>query len=500
MRCAECGGQSAEVTDCCPRCGASLDWPPSAPSAPEAAAPADEVETAPAEVGGAGELPARVRGAQRHLMLSLAPSLLLYMMGVIVVNATPQHSALHSTAGAGIWIGLCGVFVSVCLVVCAPQFRARQLGWAAIPIVSVGLLTFVPFAWVAIVRRRARDWAVFAVYLAAVAAYAVTFVDSNGSAAAYKSASVMLAGLLVIGSVHALLALSPAAVPVDNGAETMPPLPVRVQAISSRLAYAGSGLALLAGIVGFIAEVIFSVDNSAQGFSSIPVVYVVIMAVAIAALCGINRLVVLGLLQGMCWPAVAYAAADVAGIHADIESSYPGGSLAPYWIGVASDALGAAAAILLVLSWIPAVEWRRASSRPPLSVMLRWSVGLGQIGAWAFLTAELTTNAVAWTLSIALLLTGSVVTWYALNLRASALGGVLVLGWATSIALTFLPWTNSLTVARGCGCVLLVAVMILAVSYTRGPSDTDPSLLPAIRRSDEAPRAIRANDASRRSG
>ena len=48
--------------------------------------------------------------------------------------------------------------------------RARQVGWALVPIVSLTVLAWWPFLVLALIRRWAQDWVVFAAYLAAVAA------------------------------------------------------------------------------------------------------------------------------------------------------------------------------------------------------------------------------------------------------------------------------------------------------------------------------------------
>lgn len=45
--------------------------------------------------------------------------------------------------------------------------RLRQLAWASVPLWSFSLLAFAPFLRLAFLRRRTRDWVVFAAYLAA---------------------------------------------------------------------------------------------------------------------------------------------------------------------------------------------------------------------------------------------------------------------------------------------------------------------------------------------
>ena len=75
-------------------------------------------------------------------------------------------------------------------------------------------------------------------------------------------------------------------------------------------------------------------------------------------------------------------------------------------------------------------------------------------------------------------------TWYALSLRARALGGALVLGWVTTAALalmnnmTEIGWSGMTSVERFCGvleCVLLATVVVLTIFYMRGPPEVDGS-------------------------
>ena len=50
---------------------------------------------------------------------------------------------------------------------------ARQIGWASVPVWSIGFLTPVPFLAYAITHRTRRDWWVCAGYLAATVAMIV---------------------------------------------------------------------------------------------------------------------------------------------------------------------------------------------------------------------------------------------------------------------------------------------------------------------------------------
>ena len=86
-------------------------------------------------------------------------------------------------------------------------------------------------------------------------------------------------------------------------------------------------------------------------------------------------------------------------------------------------------------------------------------------------------------LGIAGVLVVSAVTWYAMSLRARALGGALVLGWVTIAALVTCRWVtwgwhSSATWGVGDVCavlsfVLLAAVVILTIIYIRQPSEPE---------------------------
>jgi hypothetical protein len=251
-----------------------------------------------------------------------------------------------------------------------------------------------------------------------------------------------------------------------EGYETTSPsvsqLPIRRGA-----AFAGAGLALLAGVVGLISQILFySPDNPGVNYFGF-VAFLVPIGVAVAALRRIDRLVIIGLLQGMWWPAVAFVAADVVGSSVDHMYGNTGSVLAADWVLVASDVLGAAAAILLVVSWSSAVGWHRASRLRPLPVMLLCGVGASQIVILIFTFTRQDTNAGFETQGIAGLLVGLGVTWYAVNLRASALGGALVLGWSTVTVLWLMYAMSPWTAIGVLGCVLVAAVMVLALIYMR---------------------------------
>jgi hypothetical protein len=236
------------------------------------------------------------------------------------------------------------------------------------------------------------------------------------------------------------------------------------------VAFAGAGVALLAGIIGFTSQLLFYTPHDPVGNFFGPASYLVPTVVAIAVLLRINRLVMVGLIQGMWWPAVAYVTQDLTDSALGQTGGLTGRFLAAYHVGVVSDALGAGAAILLVVCWSPAVDWHPASRLRPLQVMLLWGVGLSQIAVLIFAVTQREFVAQA----LAELVIGLAVTWYAVNLRASALGGALVLGWSTVVVLGFISAMSPWTAIGVLGCVLMAAVVILAFIYLRGPAHPGP--------------------------
>ena len=259
------------------------------------------------------------------------------------------------------------------------------------------------------------------------------------------------------------VAADPAVGQRAEGARPEPERPIR-----RAMAFAGSGLALLAGVAGLSSQILYYSSYNPGVYYFGLVAFLLPTVVAVVALRRIGQLVIVGLLQGMWWPAVAFVAADVVSSSADHMFGETGRFLAGYWVLVVSDVLGAAAAILLVVSWSPAVGWRRASRLRLLPVVLLCGVGLSQIVVWIFYGTQFK-FAADHVLGIAGLLVGLAVTWYAVNLRASALGGALVLGWSTVTALWLLAGMSPWTAIGVLGCVLLAAVMVLARIYMRLP-------------------------------
>ena len=90
-----------------------------------------------------------------------------------------------------------------------PGRLLRPVLWAAVPVVSVGFLSFAPFLAYAVMQRRPRDWAVFAAYLAATVAMIVALGavgSSSGGSAAAGGFIIVLAGAAAI---HALILFRP---------------------------------------------------------------------------------------------------------------------------------------------------------------------------------------------------------------------------------------------------------------------------------------------------
>jgi DNA uptake protein ComE-like DNA-binding protein len=74
---------------------------------------------------------------------------------------------------------------------------------------SVGLLAFAPFLRLALARRQARDWWVFAAYLAAVAVLIVLLSVSGTSGPASTALGGVIIALVGVASVHTFVAFRP---------------------------------------------------------------------------------------------------------------------------------------------------------------------------------------------------------------------------------------------------------------------------------------------------
>ena len=125
-------------------------------------------------------------------------------------------------------------------------------------------------------------------------------------------------------------------------------------------AFTGTVIALLAGIAGLISQVLLhdSFPSDVNFFVNLAI-FAVPVVVAVIALTQIHRLVIIGFLQGMWWLAVPYLAANIVTI-THIPDSVTGRLLAATLLRFTGYALGVIAAILLMVSWSPAADRRRA--------------------------------------------------------------------------------------------------------------------------------------------
>jgi hypothetical protein len=255
--------------------------------------------------------------------------------------------------------------------------------------------------------------------------------------------------------------------------------------IRRRTAYAGSGIALLAGATALISQILSIQPDTpgATAFFRIAVPAVVIAA-AVAVLVRVNRLVIVGFLQGMVWIGVPFLVWDIA--EASHLSGFNDRARAGYWLGIPADVLAVIAAILLIVAWSPAAARRRPWELRLVPVMLLCGVGLSQIAELIFIVnvfRPAPDRSAYYAEYIVALLVGLAVTWYAVSLRARVLGGALILGWVTITAGSLLAIvTGAWSFISGgnrtwgvLGCVLLALVVILTVIYMRSPSDPGPA-------------------------
>ena len=114
--------------------------------------------------------------------------------------------------------------------------RFRQLAWASVPLWSLGFVAFAPFLYVAVIRRRIRDWAVFAVYLAVVTLFITYFAGPDGGRHP-GAAGGLLVLFMGIAAVHAFIAFRPGSAPAparERHARAGPPAPGTDQRVVDR--------------------------------------------------------------------------------------------------------------------------------------------------------------------------------------------------------------------------------------------------------------------------
>ena len=251
-------------------------------------------------------------------------------------------------------------------------------------------------------------------------------------------------------------------------------------------AFAGTVIALLAGIAGLISRILLHGPfQSGVNFFASLAISAVPVAVAIIALIQINRLTIIGFLQGMWWPAVPYLAAII--VVLPHLSDFTGHLLAGVLLSFTGDTLGVIAAILLMIAWDSAADRRRVPRFRALPVLLLGAVGFSQIAPLIIYVSQgqgsaLYSSLYDYILGSAGVLVGLAVTWYAISLRARVLGGALVLGWVSVTALVLMnymtSWSGITDLGRFCGvseCILLATVVVLTIFYVRGSSELDGS-------------------------
>lgn len=94
--------------------------------------------------------------------------------------------------------------------------RLRQFAWASVPVWSLSLLAFVPFLRIALARRRAKDWAVFAGYLAVVIVEVILASLPGRNDVGATLAGFMAIVLAGVAAVHTFVAFRPTSALADE--------------------------------------------------------------------------------------------------------------------------------------------------------------------------------------------------------------------------------------------------------------------------------------------
>ncbi len=184
---------------------------------------------------------------------------------------------------------------------------------------------------------------------------------------------------------------------------------------------------------------------------------------------------ILPLLLGMYWCSAAWLVWDITAADADRLFAATSRACAGSAAGIMSDALGLAAAILVLVAWRPAPEPRTRNGPRVLLVLLLFAVACTQLGQYVLLTnmAPVTAN---YAQAGALLIACVTAAWYATALRARVPCGLLLIGWAlhkllwlTAILVTA-PSRAGLPASAGIfACLASVAVIITAIAYITWP-------------------------------
>ena len=113
--------------------------------------------------------------------------------------------------------------------------RLRQFAWASVPVWSLSLLAFVPFLRIASARRRARDWAVFAGYLAAVIVEVVLASLPGRNDVGATVAGLMALALAGTAAVHTFVAFRPGSALAGELGSAAPPNELAVDSARARM-------------------------------------------------------------------------------------------------------------------------------------------------------------------------------------------------------------------------------------------------------------------------
>jgi len=216
VRCAECGAPVAEPTRACAECGAPPVGQLSVAADPAPDGRGDSAAMAPAR--DTRSIPGRARLG--YFLMCLFCYLTLTIGFVVASNAPVsieelRRLALSYATGWIIGLSLGAAILSLALTAFfTPHRRSprlRQVAWLLVPVLSLSWLAFAPFLWLADIRRRGGDWAVFAAYLAAVAAEMYFIAVGYSGSVAWDISFAMLLLVGLTAAVHAGVAFRPAA-------------------------------------------------------------------------------------------------------------------------------------------------------------------------------------------------------------------------------------------------------------------------------------------------
>jgi len=200
------------------------------------------------------------------------------------------------------------------------------------------------------------------------------------------------------------------------------------------------------------------------------VTYVIATVLAVWLLVGNRWPTVAAILLGMSAPALGFLATDVAAIAVDHSLDNTGSALASFYVSVASDALGVAGTVVLWSMWRSNRTAGPPQSRGGVPAALACNAALiGVALAVRYVSfgdqAYNNYSATYYSFGVGALVVAIVVALSAISTAKRALGGAMLLGWATIMTAIALNLLTTISQDPGLAKVTIILMLLLVVPF-----------------------------------